>query len=97
MKKIAKILLAVAIPVALVFLVLFVVKVTKVDAVRSNDTAPVYHVVQGEEIEIGKKDVNPVGKGIYSRKIQACKRQIPGGIRLYLEIGIHNPSASFLR
>jgi len=57
MKKIAKILLAVAIPVALVFLVLFVVKVTKVDAVRSNDTAPVYHVVPGEEIEIGKKDV----------------------------------------
>ncbi|MBE5951636.1 MAG: hypothetical protein E7260_08615 [Lachnospiraceae bacterium] len=57
MKKIVKILLAVAIPVALVFLVLFIVRVTKVDAVRSPETKHAYQVIPGEEIEIGKKDV----------------------------------------
>ena len=57
MKKIVKILLAVAIPVALVFLVLFIVKVSKVDSIRSSETEYAYQVVPGEEIEIGKKDV----------------------------------------
>ena len=57
MKKIVKILLAVAIPVALVFLVLFIVRVSKVDSIRSSETKYAYSVVPGEEIEIGKKDV----------------------------------------
>ncbi|MBR2401623.1 MAG: hypothetical protein IKB01_02485 [Lachnospiraceae bacterium] len=68
MKKILKALLAVAIPVALVFLVLFVVKVTKVDAIRSLETKHAYQVVPGEEIEIGKKDIKVAetdGKVLY--------------------------------
>lgn len=57
MKKILKLLIAIAIPVALVFLVLFIVRVTKIDAVRSKETVHAYHVVPGEEIEYGKKDI----------------------------------------
>ncbi len=57
MKKIIKILLAVAIPVALIALVLFVVKVAKIDSVRSKETQHAYQAVPGEEIAYGKKDV----------------------------------------
>ncbi len=56
-KKILKILIAIAIPVALVCLILFLVKVAGVDSVRSKETEHAYHVVPGEEIEYGKKDV----------------------------------------
>jgi len=57
MKKILKLLIAVAIPVVLVFLVLFLVRVGKIDGVRSTETEHAYHVVPGEEIAYGKKDV----------------------------------------
>ena len=56
-KKILMILVAVAVPVALVFLTLFVVKVTKIDAMRDKETIHAYETVPGEEIEYGKKDI----------------------------------------
>lgn len=57
MKKIIKLLVAVAIPVALLSLMLFVVRVMGVDSVRNTEPAASRSVIAGTEIEIGKKDV----------------------------------------
>ncbi|MGN0507032.1 MAG: DUF5696 domain-containing protein [Lachnospiraceae bacterium] len=57
MKKFIKIFIAVAIPVALLCLILFAVRVAGIDSVRSREGAPSREVVCGEEIEIGKNNV----------------------------------------
>lgn len=57
MKKIVKLLIAVLIPVALICLVLFVVKVTDVDSVRNTESNLFREVTVGAEIEIGNKNV----------------------------------------
>ena len=56
-KKIAKILLAVAVPVALVCLIVFLVKFTNISAVRSKTPEQKYRPIAGEEIPYGRKDV----------------------------------------
>ncbi len=56
-KKLFKILIAVAIPVALICLIVFLVKVTKVDTVRSKEAGAFRTVTVLEELEIGKTDV----------------------------------------
>lgn len=56
-KKLFKITIAVIVPVALLCLALFIVKVTGVDAVRSQEAGASREVTILEELEIGKKDV----------------------------------------
>lgn len=56
-KKIAKILLAVAVPVALVCLIVFIVKFSNINTVRSKTPEQKYQVTVGEEIAYGRKDV----------------------------------------
>lgn len=68
MKKLIKIIIAVAVPIALLCLTLFIVKVAGVNSVRSKEGAARQEAVPGEEIAIGKNDVLVAengGKALY--------------------------------
>lgn len=68
MKKLIKIVIAVAVPVALLCLTLFIIKVAGVNSVRSKDGAAAKEVVPGEEIAISSNNVLVAengGKALY--------------------------------
>lgn len=68
MKKIIKIIIAVAVPIALLCLTLFIVKVAGVNSVRSQEGTAKKEVVPGEEIPIGSNNVLVAengGKALY--------------------------------
>ena len=57
MKKLVKIIIAVAVSIALLCLTLFVIKVAGVNSVRSTEGEATKEVVPGEEIAIGSNNV----------------------------------------